>query len=295
MTIRPALLAATATVAVLSLAACGGSSSTGGQPSGPASGPASSGASGGLAGRNPGASGMIAAITGKTLQVRNRTDGQVAVTYTAQTAITAQVAASLADVQVGSCVTVTPVLSGSGAPSAGSGTASGGSTGPLAAGSVRIGQPIDGKCVGGFGTMRPGGAAGGFSSSRPSDLPTTSPGGSGSGGPGGRGLAFGAIGTVTAVSVTGFTVASQAPGTSSSRDITVTVSGSTTYSITRPGTAATLKVGACVIATGRTDDTGAVTADRLVVSAPVDGSCAGGFMVRRGTGQGSSGSDGGAA
>jgi hypothetical protein len=113
---------------------------------------------------------------------------------------------------------------------------------------------------------------------------------------------FGANGKVTAVSATGFTVASQFPGTSSQapRDTTVTVSGSTTYTTTKPGTAAALKVGKCVTATGASDDTGAVTADRLVVSDPVDGACTGGFMTRRGaaggTGQGGTGtSDGGAA
>jgi hypothetical protein len=317
MTIRPALLAATAAVAVVSLAACGGSSSntaTGGsQPTGQASSQASGSGTGqgagGFAGRNPGTSGKIAAISGKTLQVQNQTDGQVAVSYTAKTAITAQVAASLADVKVGSCVTVTPVMSASGAPSAKSGASS---TGPLAAGNVRISQPTNGSCLGGLGTMRPGGAGGaggaggsasGFPSGRPSGFPTKLPSGFGSGGPGGgRSFAFGANGKVTAVSATGFTVASQFPGASSQapRDTTVTVSGSTTYTTTKPGTAAALKVGKCVTATGASDDTGAVTADRLVVSDPVDGACTGGFMIHRGaaggTGQGGTGtSDGGAA
>lgn len=285
MTIRPALLAATATVAALSLAACGGSSTaTGGQPSRQASGGSSGSAqpgTGGFAGRNPGTSGKIAAITGKTLQVQNQTDGQVAVTYTAATTITVQVAATLADVKVGSCVLVTPVLSASGAPAA-----SAGGTGPVAAGTVRISQPTDGDCLGGFGTMRPGGAAG-----APSGVPTIRPSGGPSARPGGRGFGFGASGKVTAVSASGFTVASRV----SSGDTTVTVSGSTTYTTTRPGTSAALKVGTCVAATGRSSDTGAVAADRLVVSDPVDGSCDG-FGFRRGTGgQGGQGGHAGGA
>lgn len=317
MTIRPALLAATAAVAVVSLAACGGSSAntaTGNQPTGQATSQASGSGSGsgsgqgagGFAGRNPGTSGKIAAISGKTLQVQNQTDGQVAVSYTAKTAITAQVAASLADVKVGSCVTVTPVVSASGVTSAKPSTGSTGSTGPLAAGNVRISQPTNGSCLGGLGGMRPGGAGGsasGSASGRPSGFPTKVPSGFGSGGPGGgRSFVFGANGKVTAVSATGFTVASQFPGTSSQapRDTTVTVSGSTTYTTTKPGTAAALKVGKCVTATGASDDTGAVAADRLVVSDPVDGTCTGGFMIRQGaaggTGQGGTGtSDGGAA
>jgi hypothetical protein len=316
MNLRHTLATTTATVALVSLAACGSSSTntaTGGgqasgQASGQATGQATSGASGGasgsgkdggFAGPNPGTSGKIAAISGKTLQVQNQTDGQVAVTYTAKTTITAQVAASLADVKVGSCVTVTPVMSASGVPSAQSGN-----TGTLAAGNVRISQPTNGDCLGGLGTMRPGGSASGFPSGRPSGFPSGRPSGFASGGPGGgRTFAFGANGKVTAVSATGFTVASQFPGTSSQapRDTTVTVSGSTTYTTTKPGDSSALKVGKCVVATGQSDDTGAVTADRLVVSDPVNGSCTGGFTIRRGgaaggqTGQGAGSSDGGAA
>jgi hypothetical protein len=308
MNLRHTLATTTATVALVSLAACGSSSTNtatgGGQASGQATSGASGGASvaekgaGGFAGPNPGTSGKIAAISGKTLQVQNQTDGQVAVTYTAKTTITAQVAASLADVKVGSCVTVTPVMSASGVPSAQSGN-----TGTLAAGNVRISQPTNGDCLGGLGTMRPGGSASGFLSSRPSDFPSGRPSGFASGGPGGgRGFVFGANGKVTAVSATGFTVASQFPGTASQapRDTTVTVSGSTTYTTTKPGTASALKVGKCVVATGQSDDTGAVTADRLVVSDPVNGSCTGGFTIRRGAaggqaGQGAGSSDGGAA
>lgn len=298
MNLRHTLATTTATVALVSLAACGssstGSSTSAGQPSTQAST-----AAGAATGAGNGASGQIAAISGKTLQVQNQTDGQVAVTYTAKTTITAQVAASLADVKVGSCVTVTPVMSASGAPSAQSGN-----TGTLAAGNVRISQPTNGDCLGGLGTMRPGGSASGFPSGRPSGFPSGRPSGFASGGPGGgRTFAFGANGKVTAVSATGFTVASQFPGTSSQapRDTTVTVSGSTTYTTTKPGDSSALKVGKCVVATGQSDDTGAVTADRLVVSDPVNGSCTGGFTIRRGgaaggqTGQGAGSSDGGAA
>ena len=61
--------------------------------------------------------------------------------------------------------------------------------------------------------------------------------------------------------------------------------------------ASALKVGQCVVAVGQADDTGAVTAQRLVVSAPVDGSCSSGFggFRRPGGAQGDSGAQGGAA
>ncbi len=89
----------------------------------------------------------------------------------------------------------------------------------------------------------------------------------------------GAVGEVTAVSATGFTVKSVMPGSSSSgtTSVTVTVAAGTTYTTTAKGAASDVKVGTCVAADGSTDQTGAVTARTIAISPPQDGQC-GGFM-----------------
>lgn len=303
LTLRASLGAATTVVALAALTACGGSSSgsttdaaDGAAPSASASGAASGAAGGsgqdGTRGRMPGASGQIAAKQGTTLQVQNQTDGQVAVSYTGKTAISAQVAATLKDVKVGGCVTVTPVTSASD----GSDT----TTQPtsITAATVRITAAVDGSCTGGFGSGLGGGFGGDRPSGAPSGMPTTRPTDLPSGGPGGNRGMFGANGKVTAVSASGFTVASSFPrstagastgasgdsGQPTTATITVAVNGSTTYTTTRSADASALKVGKCVVATGQSDDTGAVAAQRLVVSDPVDGSCTTGFGFGGGRG-----------
>jgi hypothetical protein len=106
----------------------------------------------------------------------------------------------------------------------------------------------------------------------------------GSRGPGG-GRAFGASGEVTAVTGDGFTVKATTPGSDDTTTVSVTVTGDTTVTTTKNAAATALKVGKCVTASGDTDDTGAVTADRISVTDPVDGECTGGFMRGNGGGQ----------
>jgi len=277
--------------ALLALSACGSSTPASGSPL--ASSPSSAttkglGGSGGFQdgfqGSFPGAFGTIAAIQGKTLQVQNQEQGQVAVTYDAATSFTDQVDGSLSDVKVGDCVVVTPSSSSS----------SGSSSGPVAAGSVRITAATHRKCTSGgtvhFGSGSGFGGRGSFSGGRPSGFPSGFSGGtfpsgapsgfSGRGSGGIRVRSFGAFGKVTAVSGGGFTVSETfgAPGQSGSRPskVSVSVDGSTTYTTTKTGDAADLKVGLCVSATGKSDDTGAVAASDIAISKPVDGSCTGG-------------------
>jgi hypothetical protein len=292
-TLRTTVVLGTTALALAALSACGSSSSASGTnaggsaPSAQADGAQGGRQAGGFQGRNPGTSGKIAAKQGTTLQVQNQTEGQVAVSYTAKTAITAQVPAALKDVKVGSCVTVTPATSASG--SASSGTSNG-----VAAGTVRISAPVNGQCTPGFGGgfngdgfgrgSRPSGAPSGIPSGMPSGMPSGRPSGMPSGAAGGRAGMMFASGKVTAVSGSGFTVASSFPrpgsaggSTGSSTNVQVTVSGATTYVTTKTSDASVLKVGKCVVATGQADSTGAVTADRLVVSDPVNGSCESGF------------------
>jgi hypothetical protein len=275
--VRP-VLAASAGVLLLSLAACGGNGSQasatqqGGQEGQSTQQGGASGAGRGGAGRFPGANGLVAAISGKTLQVQGQS-GQTAVTYTASTTFSAQVAAKLADVTVGSCVQVT-------APQDAASSGAGGSTtAPTAitAATVRITAATDGSCTrGGFG----GGTPGDRPSGAPSGMPTARP--SGAPGAGGRGFGgVGAFGQVKAVSGTGFTVTAQQPGpngdSGQTREVTVTVSADTSYTTTKAATAAALAVGKCVSATGQSDDTGAVAARRISVSDAVNGQCTGGF------------------
>jgi Domain of unknown function (DUF5666) len=265
---RVTLATASSVLVLATLAGCGssGTATDSTQAAGTTQqqGGAAGGPGGGPAGQMPGASGTIAAISGKTLQVQNDQSGQVAVTWTAKTAFTQQVDGTLDDVAVGSCVAVTS-----------DGAAADGQ--PVAATSVRVTEATGDGCGGGMGFsgQRPGGmpshAPGEMPSDRPSDLP-------------GR-MGGGAIGQVTAVTSDGFTVSSTRPGETTATTVDVTVAANTTYSVGADADSAALKVGRCVVASGNTDDTGAVTADRISVSDAVNGQCTSGLPFRSGAGQ----------
>lgn len=259
LTVLPVL----ASVAVLA-AGCGSGSST------PASAPASTGTNGGTAtGRSmPGTSGEIADISGATLQVQN-TSGQVAVTYSASTTFRQEVAATAADVKVGSCVTVTS-----------SGTSTSASA-PIVAARVTITEPTNGSCIGGFGDGAGGfgGGAGRFGNGM---RPSGAPGYGGNGTPNrtpssGSPRRFGAFGKVTAVTAGGFTVQGTRPARAGSSAAptteSVTTNSSTTYSKTVTATKSALEVGECLTAIGKTDDTGTVTANAITLRAKTASGC----------------------
>jgi hypothetical protein len=226
----------------------------------------------------PGASGEVADVSGRTMQVQNPTVGQVAVTWTAGTTFTRQIDASLADVSVGDCVMVTSSSSPSTAE-------------PIAADQVRITSAVAGECTGGRGSGAPGQLMTSAPQGMPTDLPSDLP--SNAGAP--MQLSGGAIGKVTAVSPSGFTVASvqpAAPGTSdetattTTTAVSVTVSDDTAYTRTAKATSAAVHVGACVDARGTEDSMGAIKAASVAVSPKVDGQCGsfgpGGPMARQG-------------
>jgi hypothetical protein len=276
-------LAAGLPVAVLLLAGCGGGgSSTSGNAAAATPAPsaaASSRAAGRTGGRGPAASGEIAAVTGKTLQVQNAS-AQTAVTWSAATAFTKSVPATLA---VGDCVTAT------GTPGSGS---------AMTATSVRVlatsgctftrnggpgganGTPRP-RPSGGFGGRRGGGAA-------PSGAP---------GAPGAQSFAT-AFGKVTAVSGSSVTVsgrllsggrfggsprATPAPSaTPTPESVTVTLGSSAAVVRTVRASGADAKVGACAVATGKADSTGAVAATAIALSAKGANGCTGGFGGRFG-------------
>ncbi|MER7555360.1 hypothetical protein ABTZ46_00370 [Nocardioides sp. NPDC126508] len=265
-------MAALAVGGLLTLSACGSDSDGTAQEM-----PAGYGAQGGQGGQQrgmPGASGEIAAADGTTLQVQG-SDAQTAVTYTDETTITQQVAGSLSDVKAGVCVTVTPADDTESSETA------------VTAGTIRVSEKVDGSCQGGFGGGFGGGSGGapqGMPSDMPTDMPTNMPeGGMPSGGPGGGMGGFGTSGEVTAVSGDTVTVAAVAfdprSGDSSAETTTVTVTttGETSVTATETADAGALTIGRCVTAHGTTDDTGAVSAERIAVSDPVDGECSAGL------------------
>jgi len=225
---------------------------------------------GGVGTQFPGANGKVAAVADHTAQVQGM-NGQVAVTWTGTTTFTKDVNAALADVNVGECVLVGS--DDQDASSAGSAT-------KVTATSVRITPKTNGSCSAGVRGPSgqdggPGGSQGGSQGDGP-QLNGTPPEGAPSGGqrPQMRGFG-GAVGEVTAVSASGFTVAAVTPGSDAKTTVTVTVDGDTTYVTTAKGAASDVKVGVCVAANGRTDDTGAVTAETIAVSSPQDGQCGG--------------------
>lgn len=236
-----------------------------------AAGGGSSTAGGGGRARFPGVSGLVAAVSGTTAQVQGASQ-QTAVSWTSTTRFTQQAPAGASDVKVGECVTARPARSASGTPTGG-GTQGGTST-TIAAATVELVPSQGGTCsFGGFG---------GRAGARPSGAPTGVPSQGAGGGPGGPGRrAFGAVGKVTAVGSGQFTVTPVArPGAMAIAPFSVTYSSSTVFTRLASADASAVKVGVCVAAQGRTDDTGALTATTLAVSAPTNGSCLGGFGGR---------------
>lgn len=277
LSFRRSLLFAGGLAAVLTLAACGGSSASGskGASSGPATGSSSSRAAASGGGRGPAANGKIAAITGTTMQVQNQQTGQVAVAWTSSTTFTHTVAVKASTITVGSCVTAI------------GGTGTSASAASFTAATVIVSRPQNGTCLGGFG----GGAGpgGGFpSGARPSGFPS---GARPSGFPGGTGTRrVGAVasGKVSSVSVSGstLTVAAALPGSSSTTAKTVTLAATAKITTQATTTAKSLAVGQCVSAQGKADSSGTVTATRVQISSPTSGECTLGFGGLRGGGSG---------
>jgi len=231
---------------VFVLVACSNSSPTSHvAPSTPA--PASPAGQGNGSPRGPAASGTVAAISGKTMQVQNEQVGQVAVTWTPSTEFTHQIATVLAAIKAGDCVTAM-------APSGTSFDAT-----SFTATSLMVGS---GACAVGGGP-RPSGLPSGFpSGARPSGFPS------------GR-LRGGAVASGKVASIAGNTlvIAARQFGAGGTKNKTVTVTSSTKITTEAATTATSIKVGKCVTAEGKTDSTGAVTASQVRITDPVNGEC----------------------
>ncbi len=268
---------------LLAVTSCG---SNGGSPAAGATTRTRGGQFGNQAGGGLGrgvVAGTIAAINGKTMQVQGNAE-QVAVTYTATTAILTDATASAAALKVGQCVmALSPPTAPSGAP-----TSAPPSSAPspeptiTTATTVRLFPPTGGACLGG---------AGGFPGGRMSTA--TNPPTPRTDGPDQRPGRFGAVrGTITTVGPDRFTVtvpartggpgapatsptapAGTAPTSTAPTSVTVTFTPATVFTLSRATTAKTLRVGACVTGNGTPDETGSITATTLTVAAPVNGQC----------------------
>jgi hypothetical protein len=269
---RVLLLGAVGFAAALVLSACGGSSGANPTPSASSSDAAGQGGQGTPTG-GPAASGKVAAISGETMQVQNQQTGQVAVSWSASTKFTHQVAISLVDVHAGDCA----------AAIAPSGTDS--SATSFTATTLTISPAVNGECTGAAGGPRGGRLTGappsGFpSGQRPSGLPSGA-----SGRPTGGALAAVAAGKVTSVSGSTVVVAARQFGSSSTSTTnkTVTVDAKTKITTEAATTSKSLKVGKCVTAQGKADSTGTVAATTVRITDPASGQC-GLFFGGRGQG-----------
>jgi hypothetical protein len=272
-----------AAITALTLAACGPASASGDSGAPPAvSTPAPTGAAGSpgpaAAGqRQPGVNGLIAAVNGSTMQVQTRTD-QTAVTWTDATAFTKVATATLADVTVGSCVTVLePPTNATGSATSAPATA-------VTAASVDVRPAVNGECsgFGGFGGAGGGAGAPGAGATPPAGAPTGTATRGARGDAGRRAVA----GLVNAVSGDTITVqetmraggsTSSSTATAAPTTTTVTATGSTTYTAQQTGTAGDVAVGECATALGTADDTGSVAATAITVRPATNGTCTTGF------------------
>ena len=286
MTVNRIAAGAAVCCAVLFVSGCGGGTSATGGASGNSTTAASGGPGGDAAGGArgfPGATGLLAQIDGKTLQVQG-TDTQTAVTYTTKTTFTDTVAARLSDVVVGACVQTRSARTASGSV----GAAPTASTGPVEAASVEISSAVNGRCtVGGFRMPGAGAPGGNGDMTRPTRVPT--PGQTRGPGFAGNGFGgFGASGKVTSVNGSSFTVESTSPpGVTASTATTavpttrtVKTSATTTYTRTKAANAKALVVGLCVTALGKADSTGSIAATSMALRPAQKGSCSTGFGGR---------------
>lgn len=235
----------------LAVSACGAAATTTTSQRQPGGTPSFAGG-----GRPPGVSGQIAAVNGSTAQVQD-SSSQTAVTWTSSTTFTQQTTLAATDVKVGDCIMANRARPTNFTP---------GSTPSPVTGSTLDGATV--RVIATNGSCPTQGA--------PSGAPNGGQGGPG----GGRGFGgFGVTGVVTATSggaTPTITVTSQRAygSVAAGGSVSVTTSGSTTYMGTQSTTAAAVKVGECLAATGSADDQGMVQATRISLSDPVNGQCA---------------------
>lgn len=295
---RMAAFGSIAGLAIL-LAGCSSSAqqatASGGGSAAPKAQPSAAAQRGFGQGGMPGVFGLIAEVDGKTMQVQSQSE-QTAVSYNSKTSIEQIKAASAKAVATGWCATVV-----SSDKSASPGT----TPSKITATTVSLTKATGSGCRFGVGTRVGGTQDGQRPSGAPSNLPgagkqptakwTGRPGGM----PSGQSANLGtfASGKITKVSGYGFVMDAISHGSSNStRSVTVTLTKSTKLTLQVSAKTSAIKQGECVRASGKTDDTGAVTATRLILSSAEKGQCTetGGFggFRRFGGPQGGTGSNG---
>jgi len=251
-----------------------------------------------------GVSGTIATVSDSLLQVQDA-DSQTAVTFTAATTITNQISASLSDIVAGACIMASGSMNDSGNASTSEESSSSVTT-------VRITEPVDGECVGGFAAMSGGMPGGGGTPPNDGEMPEGGPDGGEmpempDGAPAdgempempGGGMGGFVSGKVTAVSGNTITVESVslagqgAEGDSAESDSAegssaeesgatettvdeITVDADTDYTKTVSATSEELVAGACVTAMGEYEGE-KYAATSLAVSEAGDEGCNTGF------------------
>lgn len=248
----PGLVVACAASVVLS--ACGG----GAQPvkaSTPTTspGPATSGALGrpggaGPAAAGPAATGMVASVSGSTVEVQNPTIGQVTVRLTPSTTYVQTTSASVTALAVGDCVTAAGLPAGTNA-----------STGPFTARTVTIVLPGSTGC--GSAGPNPGSGRGAGSARRRLAVAT---------------------GSLSSLSPSDMVVQGRRNGVVATT--TVMLDASTTFSQVARTTQSAVTVGKCLVASGPSDQTGAVTATAVRISPPGPNGCSARRAGRAGAG-----------
>lgn len=244
----------------------------------------------------PGTSGLLADISGSTLQVQSTT-AQTAVNYTSATTFTSTVAGAARDLAVGKCISVRDAAAAIAASTTAAVPVA--PTDPVTAGSITITDAVDGACTGalggGFGA-RDGGPGGGLRGANGRDGSQPAEAGTGSADPdrqNGLGGGRGVNGLITKISGDTITVEARSPappGTSTttpaSTTRTVATVGTTTYTKTVKASNSALAVGTCVTALGTADDTGTIAATSISVRTAQDGICTGGLGRQGGTNPG---------
>jgi hypothetical protein len=251
------------------------------------------------------ASGAVTSVHGDAVQVTNQTqNSESTVVLSPTTQVTKRVTASTSAITVGACVRVT-----------GTGSATKGIT----ARSVALSAATSSGCNAAPGGAAAGGSGGGGfrfgNGQRPRNFGNGN--GNGFGNRGGARTANFALASGPVVSVKGDKIVVksttfQRPSTTSTTsgkkkstskgtrtatptmktsNVTVTLPSAVAISETVAGTTADVAVGSCVTATG-TNSAGSVTANRVVVSQPVSGSCTAGFGFGGGPRPGAGGGNG---
>jgi hypothetical protein len=258
----------------LQAAGSGGGSSSG----------SGSGSGGPPAAFRPAASGMIASVSGNTLEVQDPQTGQTTVNVSSKTVINATVSASESDIAKGTCISATGTK---------------GAGGSVDAKNVGIFAATKGQCARGFGAG--GGGVFRFTGGTVPRRTTGSRPATNFKRPANFASASGKVTSKsgTKISVEAVTVSfSKGKVTTKTGPKTVDVAKSTKYTKTERATVSSLKVGECVTATGSTNNIGAVSATTLMVTKATSSGCSafggfggfgGGFPRAGGSGGGSGG------